>query len=265
MKGIISNIININLDDEYAYEKLLDIFLKTRPFPVYTIPIEKEKNFIYRTRENDKRDFIDFSELSNPPIKNVTNFGRANKPFQSVFYGSDSWKTNITELMPNWFLDKNTGDKITITITKWKVVENLNVIIIPDFKNEKMSEIIKRIKTLEILDEELMFLSFINQIFNENTFYNKRIYKITSAFCNALIIYFSSLGMKIDGVLYTSAQDNNGWNLALESHVVENKMIVLDRAMKQVIEKMNSIPVYNNFQEPEFAKRIDFKNKKILW
>lgn len=200
MKDTIKHILGINLDDEFAYQRLLEIFLNIKAFPVYKIPIVKEKSIIYRTRQNFNSDFTNFSNLSYPPSEFLKDFGRINKPFQPVFYGSDSWETTITELMPNWFLGNLAGDKIILTICSWKVVDNLNVIIIPDFNNNRMKEIIRIAKIHEILDEQLMFLGFINQLFNENTFYNKRIYKITSAYCNAIKLYFDSSNERIDGI-----------------------------------------------------------------
>ena len=82
MKDIIRHIININLGDEYAYQKLLDIFLNIKTFPVYRVPIMKTRSCIYRTRPNEDDNFVKFSELENPPKESVLNFGRVNKPFQ---------------------------------------------------------------------------------------------------------------------------------------------------------------------------------------
>ena len=110
-----------------------------------------------------------------------------------------------------------------------------------------------------------MFLGFINQLFNENTFYNKRIYKITSAYCNAIKLYFDSSNERIDGILYTSAQDKNGWNVALEPHVMENEMIRFENAFKHFIKKIDSTPSYDNKIKPQAPKEIDYQNKKIIW
>lgn len=265
MKNTIRHILEINLDDEFAYQRLLELFLNVKTFPVYKVPVVKEKSTIFRTRQNLAGDFTDFSDLSNPPSELIKDFGRVNKPFQSVFYGSDSFETTMTELMPNWFLGNSKGDIITLTTTSWSVEENLNIIIIPDFRNKRMEEIIEIAKIREIHDEQLMFLGFINQLFSENSFYNKRVYKITSAYCNAIKMFFDRENEKIDGILYTSAQDKKGWNLALEPHTVELGMIKFKYAIKQFINKVDSTPSYNNFIEPQSPKSIDFINKKIIW
>ena len=265
MKNTIRHILGINLDDEFAYQRLLELFINVKTFPVYKVPVVKGESIIYRTRQNLNGDFTDFSDLSNPPSELIKDYGRVNKPFQSVFYGSDSFETTMTELMPNWFIENSKGDIITLTTSSWSVEEKLNVIIIPDFRNERMDEIIKIAKIREIHDEQLIFLGFINQLFNENSFYNKRIYKITSAYCNAIKLFFDRENEKIDGILYTSAQDKNGWNLALEPHVIYKEMIKFKFAIKQFINKTDSTPSYNNFIEPQAPKSIDFKNKKIIW
>lgn len=264
MKDLISSILNINLYDEYAYESLLNLFLTTKPFPVYTIRLKKD-SFVFRTRENKGIKFKDFHELANPPINSVTAFGRANKPYQTVFYCSDSFETTITELMPNWFLDKKVAEKFSVTISGWKVIDNLKVVIIPNFKNEKMKKLLELIVTKGLTDDELMFISFINQLFSENSFNNKLIYKVTSAYCNALRIYFNSIGVKIDGLLYTSAQDSTGWNLALEPDVLIEGKIIIKNVFEQEIEKMDSFPRYNNFCKPIVPKEINYINKKIIW
>lgn len=265
MKNTIRHILGINLDDKFAYQRLLELFLNVKTFPVYKVPIVKGKSTIFRTRQNLEGDFTDFSDLSNPPTELIKDFGRVNKTFQSVFYGSDSFETTITELMPNWFLENSKGDIITLTKISWSAEENLNIIVIPDFRNERMDEIIKIEKIRKIHDEQLMFLGFINQLFNENSFYNKRIYKITSACCNAIKLFLDGENEKIDGILYTSAQDKNGLNLALEPQTVDQEMIKFKFAIKQFKNKVDSTPSYNNFIEPQPPKSIDFINKKLIW
>lgn len=65
--------------------------------------------------------------------------------------------------------------------------------------------------------------------------------------------------------LYTSAQDKNGWNVALEPHVLDNQLIKFDKVFKHFINKIDSIPTYNNFIDPVAPQKIDFENKKIIW
>lgn len=264
MKNAIKHILDINLDDEFAYQRILEIFLNMT-FPIYIVPIVKNKSKIYRTRQNINGNFSSFSELSFPPSEFVLDFGRINKPFQSVFYASDSWETTVTELMPNWFFDKIAGDIITLTTASWEIIENLNVVIIPDFNNKGMDEFNKVANYNEISDEQLMLLGFINQLFYENSFYNKRIYKITSAFCNAIKFFFKNKNKQIDGILYTSAQNRESWNVALEPHTIVKKMIKFDNVVKHFITKIDSSPRYSNIIEPEISKKIDFNNEIIIW
>ena len=265
MNEIISLINNVDLKDESAYPKLFEIFSQSKQFPIFDVKILINK-YVYRARENNGKRFVNFSELSNPPIECVTTFGRANKPSQSVFYCSDSWITPITELMPLWYQSKNAGDKFLITISEWKVIKELNVILIPDFYNDKMNPFTDTLQNKEnISNEQLTFLYFINQTFRKDTSNDKHIYKVTSAFCNILKMYYEKcLREKMDGVLYTSVQDKIGWNLALEEHVIKERMIILDRVFEQIIEKTNK-KEYNNYIEPNSCKELDFENKKIIW
>lgn len=264
MKKKIEYILKTNLDNAFAYEKLLDIFFTIGEFPIYKVPVIKE-SLVYRSRQNDKQNFIDFNELSYPPKKIIKGFGRINKPFQATFYGSDSYKTTITELMPNWFLSYKKGDLISITTSLWTVKQSLSVAMIPDFYNERMQNFIKIAKIESIPDDQLMLLGFINQIFRENAFYNKRIYKITCAFCNTIYSYFEKIGEEIDGILYTSAQDETGWNIALKPSIIDSEKLILKDISKQFFRKINSTPEYDNSIDSIKPKYIDYQNKKIGW
>jgi len=265
MKEKLELIRNVKLEEPIAYEKLLELFFSLEHLPSYTVPLVKG-SIAYRSRQNENpTNFCTFKDLSYPPVDCVKYFSRANKPFQNLFYCSDSWETNFTELMPNWFWNIPPGDVIAVTCGKWEVVENLKIVIIPDLNNPNMKLFNEKAAIKQLGDEDLMLLSFINRIFKENTILDKNVYKITCAFSNVIRTYYNQKKIPIDGILYTSAQDKVGFNLAINTNAIDSKKIVLRDVSKHFITKRDNIPTYDNCISPIMPLKIDFQNEKIIW
>ena len=101
-KSVKEFIKEIDLSNEGAYNLLLEIFTKKYPMPVLSVPI-MASSMMYRSRQNlTESDFTDFNDLSYPPIEVITEYSRANKPNEQIFYASDDIDTNLTELLPYW-------------------------------------------------------------------------------------------------------------------------------------------------------------------
>lgn len=265
MKDKLELLTCVNLDESIAYERLLEIFLSLEKLPIYTVPILKG-SMTYRSRQNEViQNFNSFAELSYPPLETIKFFNRANRPFQNSFYSSDSWETNITELMPNWFWNIPSGEVISVTCGHWEIVENLSIVMIPDFKNKKMEPFIEKAGISQLDSESLMLLGYINQIFSEDSFVNKNIYKITSAFCNTVRTFFNRTNVHFDGILYTSAQDKTGYNLALNPIVIDERKVILKNVIKHFIYKSDNAPTYDNHIPPIKPLRIDFDNERLIW
>ncbi len=266
MKGFFDLIEQVDLESAIAYERILEIFFARRfGLPGHIVPI-KNGSKIYRTRFSiNEQAYESIADISYPLCSNVKNFSRANRPGQIVFYGSDSINTNLTELMPYWLENIQIGQKIYVTHGEWKVVEDIRVLIIPDYSNSKMVQLTEKINQLIGSEEEKMLIDYINKLFRINTIENKNIYKITSAFCNVIRCFAERKNESIDGIMYTSVQDRIGFNLALNTNVVDSNKIQLAKVGKQSFKKINNKPLYIEINNITMASHVDHVNGRILW
>jgi len=257
----------IDLNADYAFELLVSYFLDLDELPIFSCPLNIEYP-LYRTRKNvNCCNFDTISDLSYPPKCLIKEFSRANKPLQSFLYLSDNIETNFTELMPHWLKEIPVGDIIFLTTGVWQIKQTINVAIILDLENQKMAENFP-FQKFTLSEDDQNFFKFINSFFKQIGYNNNNIYKVTSAFCNTLLVYDRFNVKKLDGILYTSVHNPNGWNIALLPEVVESKKIVFMSAIKHFIVKSgysNSKPIYNNIIEPIAATEINYENDKINW
>lgn len=259
----IKDIIN---HSSFIYDELFCFFSTLKSIPVYNYKLLKGNSF-FRARQND--DFTNFSNISDlysPPKSLVKNYSRANTPFQSVFYVSDTWETNLAELKPFLLEGLAIGDVIWITQAKWKQTHDFNLIIIPDFKNPKMKGLINKYVS-KLSENQIEFLSFINSFFSKpinpkND--NSKTYQLTSGFCNALWAESNRSKKPIDGIIYTSVEHSSGFNLALNPSLIEQEKIVVENIVKHFLRK-SSKTSFDNFIEPNMPTNIDFENAKIEW
>ena len=266
-KSIIEFIKEIDLSSDDAYNLLLDIFTTKYPMPFLTVPI-KAKSVICRSRQNrSDSNFTDFKDLSYPPKEVIKEYSRANKPFEQIFYASDDYPTNFIELLPYWSSLVDEGDAIAVTIGFWQLDVDILVGIIPDLENKSLMTFINDSQFSKEFHINIDDWNEINRYFKGQGFYDNNIYKISSAYCKAVIKNIESLGDNAQGVLYTSAQNAKGWNLALNPQLVDEHLHLV-RVVKQIIRRNkdeNGKPSYDNFQTPLIAKELDQVNFKILW
>lgn len=252
---------------EFIYDELFCYFSTLGNIPVYNYKL-KNGNSFFRSRKNETFDnFNNVSDLVAPPKHLVKSYSRANKPFQSVFYASDLWETNIAELKPFLLKQIAIGDIIWVTQTEWKQLEDLNLTIIPDFKNPKMIELINKYVSDGLSKDQLQFLVLINQYFRQpviSNIENSQTYKVTSAFCNALISESIRNNNQIDGILYTSVENKTGFNIVLSSNIVEQKKLKLKSVVKHFLRKCSETE-FDNFIKPNMPTKIDDENNKIIW
>jgi len=259
----------INFESETAYDELFRGFTQGFNMPIIFVPIKKE-SFGYRSRNNlNGKDFCHFNELSYPDKKFITKYSRANKPGQQVFYSSDDFETNITELMPYWSKDLKIGDTFAITTGQWGFKKEIYVSVIPDFTNVRLKTLLDNILDLKRGTTVWEYWEYINSFFRAQGFYQPSIYKFTSAFCNALIHNSQVIDEKVNGILYTSIQNTSGWNLAILPKFVDENL-ELKSVFKLFLRKQGSTngkPKYDNFLTPDpvLPKKLDFSSHKIIW
>lgn len=266
-KSIEQLIASVDFSSDNAYDEFYEIFTKIYPMPVLSVPI-KAKSVMYRSRQNHNgNNFINYNDLSYPPKDVITEYSRANKPYEQIFYASDSEGTNLVELLPYWSSRVNMGETIAITTGLWQLDRDIIVGIIPDLENKNLMDFINNSQFSKQFKNNIGDWATINEFFRGQGFYDKNIYKVTSSYCNAVIQNIKSLGDDVQGVIYTSAQYNEGWNLALNPNLADNHLHLV-RVGKQFIRRNqdeNGKPTYDNFQEPQMAKGLDNKRCRILW
>jgi len=237
----LENIRAINAEEELAYERKYLAFRNLRWIPVFTNLIPKN-SVVFRTRtHNNENLFNNRFEISNPPNKIITKFARLNRPFQSVFYGSENRPTSYMELVEYWAEEKEIGEEISVSIGMWEFQRDINVMIIPRpnkedritdaeieygnrydrfLANGKFNEIGK------VLSD--MIFDFMSKEYMRPAKKDKATYTTTTAYSNLIM-----LREDIDGILYPSVPfGGNGYNLALRKNLVENGDIKLIEVTK---------------------------------
>ena len=258
---------NLDLNSDNAYASLFKAFTHDLSMPILTCPI-KANSFVFRIRQNQPdANYQKFGDISYPPQERVIGYSRANKPLQQVFYASDNFGTALTELMPYWSGRFNVGDKFAVTSGLWMLKTDIHLAIIPDLANERLMEFLSKSPALRTLTADAEYWEFVNSYFKAQGILNAGIYKFTSAFCNALINNVTTLGDKVAGILYTSAQDPTGWNVALTPQIVD-ECLSMNNVVKHIIQRdgtRNGKPTYNNFATPVIAKSLDHSTENISW
>jgi hypothetical protein len=222
---------NISLDD--LGEMIEDVF-KTIPFATGTIP---KGQTIFRARVNeDDHSFENISQLGLKPKHKVDDFGRANRPYEAVFYCADNFELACGEVLQNIKYSFNPKGEIGITtVSEWETLRDLHVSPIyyseavmekrkdiAEFK-ENNSEFLRakgtvKSKTLDVSD---LILEFFCDEFSKSKITTPNDYKFS-------VWYFMRLNKmnnqiaskyatkKFDGVVYPSvAMKFKGNNIAL--------------------------------------------------
>ena len=150
-----------------------------------------------------------------------------------------------------------------------EIKKALSVAIIPDFENKRLMNLLKLLPKLNQGTIEREYWDYINSFFRLQGFSQPYIYKFTSAFCNAIINNLNSSGEDFQGILYTSIQHLEAWNLAITTDFADEHLELKD-VFKFYMTKRgitNGKPEYDNFQFPEQikAKHLDMNSQKIIW
>jgi hypothetical protein len=267
-RSTLSQIVGDNpLDGMATYIRLFKALTEQFEMPVLFAPIQ-EGSVVYRTRKNEEGiDFCVFDDLSFPPPDRVTRFSRANKPFQSVFYGSDNFATTMGELIPSWNGTTKVGQTFAVTTAQWETMQPIRLAVILDHSNRRLMEQFAGVPSLSSGNDDVSYWKDLSRYFHAQGVTDSDVYTVTSAFCNALLHNAEALGEAVDGILYTSAQDNEGWNVALRPESASAKLRLMT-VVKHLISRRRSelgMPTYDNFVEPIMATKLDHRSKRIVW
>lgn len=208
-------------------------------------------------------------------LNNITNFGRANEPLQSVFYCSTERETSFFETTQ---LGRNCADiPVEIyTIGEWILQEDINVAHlslnendnqVANKLNEEFHELVNKLKSEGTINW-LKVLGLFSKEFSKKSNQKGNDYLISCAFANYI---YESKGVNnktqkevnIEGILYPSVQlTKKGMNLALKPSIIESQKLKLNKVVCQKMELVD-----NNYQETDTLESIsiDYKNWLINW
>lgn len=212
----------------------------------YSIPIIRyhmlQGTELIRCRINmPGRHFTKISELSYPPINCVKKYGRANVPYNPMFYCSvfsDTVNENapyprVVSLLETSFIANSQMSGIErSTCSKWVANKSLNLIALPfSFKYDRPIESIKKIQAewhnlisgYQIDKDGLELIEFMSEEIAKDTSNSIEYFKIAN-----FIFYLLRINPKtkdVDGVIYPSVKvGGEGFNLVLKPEVVDNKL-----------------------------------------
>jgi len=127
----------------------------------------KQGTHLVRVRYSDKMEsLIDLTEISYPKKCFVKGFSRLNRPYQNLFYASETIKACCAEMVALWFDEFKTGDTIKVTFGEWILKDDLKLLIIPDTNNE--SEFNKKVIE-KMRSAEMPFWDYISEKFKTTT------------------------------------------------------------------------------------------------
>lgn len=254
IEDILTTVLNLKKENSpESYISIKNTFkLFSIPIPVITIP---EGNVFYRIRVHTKKEtnflFKRVSDLGHRVDRNgIKKFGRANEPFQSIFYCSDFRETAFCETSK--LVRNNENESIEEnSLSIWRTKRDINVAYLPKNKdyfgnktvrslNKDFNDFFKKFNNDDSNNLQY-FLHKISDEFSANSSDSDFNYLLTCAFANYVFEtqmspMNSDKKTNIDGITYPSVHwKNNGMNLALKPELIENKEIEL---VKVIYNKM---------------------------
>jgi hypothetical protein len=268
IKRAISKIRIVDLNSNDAYSTIENIMKKD--LVKFALP---RKIFVpglrfHRCSNNENnKDFESINRLSfRTDLDNITEFGRANMPKQSIFYSADVRPTAISETSKAFRGECYKDiDIISITTSHWESIKELTITLIVGNANaQEKNELVKKYNididqlTTDIFkqdkDKILEILNFVSEEFATNTRGNSNLYKISCAF--AQFAYQTS-----DGIIYPSLQRQfEGLNFAIKPDSIKEKLRFVNAThdkFKKVGEK--------EFMHIETKETIGNEGDKLIW
>lgn len=151
---------------------LINSFFHIIPF---TSGIIEANSLLFRARINkEKSHFCCIKDIYTPPACFITEYGRANKPGERIFYCASNLKLAVFEVLNAYYQKNDTPlEKINVTIGVWRLKMDLHVACIYD--DPKLHTLRK-----DILDD---YLSNQKLLFNGNI-------SLNAAVSNSILLQF---------------------------------------------------------------------------
>ncbi len=265
VKAIVNDIETIYNTSNITYKIMLDYFNLLSHISFLTLPLKKG-SYIFRSRySTGVASFTLINDLSYPPKELVKDFSRLNKPYQSLFYASESYDACLSEMIHFWLDLFKEGEIFTVTIGRWMVKSDLKLLIIPDMNN---SNEFNRVILSHLNSSDIEFWNYISEKFKTSTKIDKNIYIFTSAFANALLQNASGQNLDIDGIIYSSVQSSLNINIALNTLRIDAENIIPVEFAEIHVQKIspanNGLPRYIEIGDRKYGT-ANLKNKFIQW
>lgn len=272
IESSIKSIESIDFLNDNSHQEIEEEIQKIGKIPIiiYKFP---SNSIIYRARINfDKKKFSKISEITYPKPQFVKNYARVNKPKQSIFYCSENRPTSYLELATYLAQETKIGDKISITISGWMLVENLKLILIYDPESRRYSKFHKlHGKAFDAFIEKTpkkyregtyRFFNFIGSKFSEYAKNRDDIYKITSTYSDIILSRSNA-----DGIIYPSISlGGDAFNIALLPEVMDDNKVRLMFTSKDVFDIKEINERKHHFVEIErIDGKINYELNTIEW
>mgnify|MGYP001627498427 CR=1 FL=1 len=237
-----------NANELQVIEDFMLNFYKTKPLPVATL----SPDFLIRCSKNESGEvFRNVSRCSYNPNPKKIFLQRCNYPEQQVFYASvpseskyiNNVGSAIMEVMAEQ-IKQNDNSRSYLTLSRWKLKRKINVYIFPfginveernislHFASQNFENIINSLFESQYDDAKVYFLDslkFISECLSEME--NKEMnYRITSAFFNSMMKLAVQRNIKLEGMVYPSANTlAAGTNVVLDKELIDDKMVFCDQ------------------------------------
>lgn len=267
---------SINSSDDYAYERAVSAYLKLGGLPMFTIDLSSGFSY-FHTRTHISEDFFfKISDISIPPQQFVADYARCNRPFQSVFYCSETRPTSYMELLENWADSKNIGEKLKITLGLWELKKPIKAIIVtsPDQENrissfdkeygDAFDSCLKKYSGEE-LESQKLFYRFLFEKFRKPAKKDLKTYIITSSYCNVALMLASG---KVDAIYYPSVPfQGNGNNLCINKDFFKTENLLLKTTIRYEFSITENEEKKHHFWEVGKieSKEINLHENLIIW
>lgn len=205
-------------------------------------------------------------------IEKIDKYGRANRPFQSMFYGSSPSRdikhptiVLFSELVEQFRNISKLNFETTMTVGRWIVTEDFEVADVCFSENYFTVEEIKsrydswvqKIQNTELNEEvykDLLF--FFSNEFAKKSINNHHDYKISSIYTDY------ALNEKLNGICYPSVRtDYKGRNFALLPSAVEKFMELREAAVfKYTIQNGKPLAINTHYSD-----NLGLFNSKFAW
>jgi hypothetical protein len=274
VESVIAQIEAINEGDDYAYEKILLSLTKVKKLPIF-IDTFGAGTKLFRTRTHTTNTlFSNISELKNPDKTYVSKFARCNRPFQSVFYGSENRPVSYLELVEHWAETADFGSRFYASIGCWETTQDINVILVLNTDTTKRFTQFEKYhggsldKVLETQEPELkvsssLFLNYLDSKFSKPAKRDLKTYMLTTAYSNLSLLHSKE---NAQGIAYQSVPAAKmGINIAIQSDFVDKLKLV--HVLRNGFETFKNDKGKHSFIEFESVESKQIKNDKgtIEW